>query len=367
MSLRMLRRSVGQLLLAGFPGPTIPPELRSLAREFGLGGVVLFKRNVEEPAQVAELAYEARTLMPTAPGWVAIDQEGGRVARLRAPFTEWPPMAVLGQAEPAEAEALTRRFAAALASELNAVGVSLDFAPVLDIGAEPGNPAIGDRAFSTDPARVAALGRAVIEELQRARVAACGKHFPGHGETAIDPHHGLPVLEYPPDRLRAKEFVPFRAAIEADVASIMTAHVLVPALDEHAPATLSRPIITGLLRHELHYDGIIFTDDLDMKGVSAQYPMGEIAVRAVEAGCDGLLSCGTDFDRHAEALEAIIHAVEQERLPLTRIEEAVARHERAKAHYLAGEAPRPLDAKSLRDALGGPEHQAISRDLRRFA
>jgi beta-N-acetylhexosaminidase len=298
---------------------------------------------------------------------VAIDQEGGRVARLRAPFTEWPPMAALGRAEPEEAERMARRFATALAAELNAVGVSLDFAPVLDIAAAPGNPAIGDRAFSADPERVAALGRVIVEELQRARIAACGKHFPGHGETTVDPHHGLPVLEYSPDRLRAKEFLPFRAAVDADVAAIMTAHVLVPALDEHVPATLSRPIVTGLLRDELHYDGIVFTDDLDMKGVSAQFSMGEIAVRALEAGCDGLLSCGTDFDRHAEALEAVIHAVEQERLPLSRIEEAVARHERAKAHYLPGEVPRPLDARALRDVVGRVEHQAISHDLRRFA
>jgi beta-N-acetylhexosaminidase len=363
----MLRRSVGQLLLAGFAGPTLPQELRSLAREFGLGGVVLFKRNVEEPAQVAELAYHARTVSPLAQAWVGIDQEGGRVARLRSPFTEWPPMAALGRADLEEAQTLARRFAGALATELSAVGVSLDFAPVLDIGAEPGNPAIGDRAFSDDPERVAALGRCVIEELQRARVAACGKHFPGHGETSVDPHHGLPVVEYPPDRLRAKEFVPFRDAIAADVAGIMTAHVLLPALDERVPATLSRPIVTGLLREELHYDGIIFTDDLDMKGVAAQFTMGEIAVRAIGAGCDALLSCGTDIDRHAEALEAIIHAVEQELLPLSRVEEALARHERAKARYLSGEAPRPLDARALRDVVGRLEHQAIAHDLRRFA
>ena len=363
----MLRRTVGQVLLAGFPGPVIPQELRSLAREFGLGGVVLFKRNVEEPAQVAELAYAARTLLPASPAWVGIDQEGGRVARLRAPFTEWPPMAALGRAEPGEAESLARRFAVALAAELTAVGVSLDFAPVLDIAATPGNPAIGDRAVSTDPARVATLGRVIIEELQRARIAACGKHFPGHGETTVDPHHGLPVVEYPPDRLREKEFVPFRAAIDADVAGIMTAHVLVPALDERVPATLSRPIVTGLLRQELHYDGIVFTDDLDMKGVSAQFTMGEIAVRALEAGCDGLLSCGTSVDRHAEALEAVIRAVEQERLPLSRVEEAIARHARAKAHYLAGEAPRPLDARALGNVVGRLEHQAAALDLRRFA
>ena len=149
---RLLRRSVGHLLLAGFAGPSLPPEIRSLAREFGLGGVVLFKRNVEEPEQVAELAYLARTLLPDTPLWVGVDQEGGRVARLRAPFTEWPAMATLGRAEPEEGLALARRFARALGAELSAVGLTLDFAPVLDVHTNPRNPVIGDRALAGDPA-----------------------------------------------------------------------------------------------------------------------------------------------------------------------------------------------------------------------
>jgi len=367
MSLRMLRRTVGQVLLAGFHGPSMPPELLSLAREFSLGGIVIFKRNVEEPAQVADLSYRARTLLPATPLWVGVDQEGGRVARLRSPFTEWPPMAVLGRADAGEGDALAHRFAAALASELSAVGITLDFAPVLDVLTQSSNPAIGDRALSSDPKRVAALGRIIVEELQRARIAACGKHFPGHGDTTVDSHHELPLVEHPPERLREVEFEPFRAAIEADVAGIMTAHLHVPCFDEHVPATLSRAIVTGLLRDELHFDGIVFTDDLDMKAVAARYPMGEIAVRALAAGCDGLLSCGTDVDRHVEALEAIIYAVEQERLPLSRVEEAIARHERAKAHFLATEPARPKDAQALRDLVGRLESQAVSLDMRRFA
>jgi beta-N-acetylhexosaminidase len=363
----MLRRTVGQILLAGFSGPTLPPELQSLAREFSLGGVVLFKRNVEEPAQVAELAYRARTLLPATPLWVGVDQEGGRVARLRAPFTEWPPMAALGRAEPGEAEELARRFAAALAFELSAVGITLDFAPVLDVLTNPANPAIGDRSLSGDPARVAALGRIIVEELQRARIAACGKHFPGHGDTSVDSHHALPLVEHPPERLREVEFAPFRAAIQADVAGIMTAHLHVPCFDDEVPATLSRRIVTGLLREELHFDGIVFTDDLDMKAVAATYTMGEIAVRALAAGCDGLLSCGTDVDRHVEALEAVIHAVEQDLLPLSRVEQAAARHQRAKERFLSAEAPRPHDARTLRDLVGRLEHQAVSLDIRRFA
>lgn len=364
---RLIRRSVGQLLLAGFAGPDLPQEIRSLAREFSLGGVVLFRRNVEEPAQVAELAYRARTLLPDTPLWVGVDQEGGRVARLRTPFTEWPPMAVLGRAEPEEGDALARRFARALAAELAAVGLSIDFAPVLDVHTNPRNPVIGDRALSGDAERVASLGRAIVEELQHAGIAACGKHFPGHGDTSVDSHHELPLVEHPPDRLRAVEFVPFRAAIDADVAGIMTAHVHVPSLDEDVPATLSRRVVTGLLRDELHYDGLVFTDDLEMKAIAGRYGAGEAAVSAVEAGCDALLICGTDHDRQAEALEAIVRAVEQDLLPATRVEAAVERHRRAKHRFLPAEAPRPLESKALRDVVGRLEHEAVAAEMRRFA
>lgn len=364
---RALRHTVGQLLLAGFAGPTLPPEIRSLAREFGLGGVVLFKRNVEEPAQVAELAYSARTLLPDTPLWVGIDQEGGRVARLRAPFTEWPPMAVLGRADDEEGEALARRFARALATELLAVGVSIDFAPVLDVHTNPKNPVIGDRALSDDPRRVAALGRVIIEALQSAGLAACGKHFPGHGDTSVDSHHDLPLVEHPPERLRETEFLPFREAIDAGVAAIMTAHVHVPALDEFSPATLSHQIVTGVLRDELHFGGIVFTDDMEMKAIADRFSPADAAVAAVSAGCDGLLICGTDHDRQAAALEGIIRAVEQELLPVARLEQAIERHRHAKAQFIPREARRPLGGRALADIAGRLEHQAVAAEMRRFA
>ncbi len=208
-------------------------ELRALAREFDLGGVVLFSRNVESPEQVLDLATSIEGLGVAAPSWVSVDQEGGRVARLTAPFTVWPPMATLGRAP---SPALATRFATALARELRAVGVSLDFAPVLDINTNPANPVIGDRALSADARATAALGAAIITALQAGGVAACGKHFPGHGDTTVDSHVDLPAVGHAPDRLRAVEFEPFRAAIAADVAFIMTAHVVV---------TLDRRVTAG--------------------------------------------------------------------------------------------------------------------------
>jgi beta-N-acetylhexosaminidase len=359
-----LRRQIGQLLFAGFNGHQISPELRSLAREFGLGGVVLFARNVADPEQVAEVAFEASRLNPDLPVWVSVDQEGGRVARLKAPFTEWPPMATLGQSGDVR---LAERFARALASELKAVGVTLDYAPVLDIHTNPKNPVIGDRALADNPDDVARLGVAVIRALQDEGIAACGKHFPGHGDTSTDSHHELPLVEHPPERLRDVEFVPFKAAIEAQVAAMMTAHLLVPSLDDKRPATLSSRIVTRLLREELKYDGVIFSDDLEMKAIAREYAVPLAAVLAIEAGCDGVLICSGDHDTQAAALEALVHAVEDERLRLSRVEDALKRHQRAKERFLAAPvAARPLSGRALRAALGRDEHRAIADEMAQF-
>ena len=216
MSPASLRRQIGQLLIAGFDGQAIPPELKSLAREFGLGGVILFARNIAEPEQVAELAFEARAARRAmCRSGSAVDQEGGRVARLKSPFTEWPPMATLGRSGDVRSP---ERFARALARELKAVGITLDYAPVLDIHTNPKNPVIGDRALVGD-----GRGGRAARRRDRPRAPGGGRRglrqaFPGHGDTSTDSHLELPLVEHPPDRLRAVEFVPFKAAIEAGVA-----------------------------------------------------------------------------------------------------------------------------------------------------
>jgi beta-N-acetylhexosaminidase len=364
MSPSALRRQVGQLLIAGFDGRQIPPELKSLAREFGLGGVILFARNIEEPAQVAELCYEASRLVPDLPAWVSIDQEGGRVARLKAPFTEWPPMATLGRSGD---DMLAARFARALAKELKAVGVTLDYAPVLDVHTNPNNPVIGDRALSAKAADAARLGAAIVRGLQDEGVAACGKHFPGHGDTSADSHLELPLVEHPVERMRDVEFLPFKAAIDAKVATIMTAHVFAPALDEKRPATLSKAVVTGLLRGELRFDGVILSDDLEMKAIAATYAVPEAAVLAIEAGCDGVLICSGDHQTQAAGLESIVHAIESERLSITAVENALKRHQRAKERFLGGPVAAALaSARALRQAIGTDEHQAIAHEMARF-
>jgi beta-N-acetylhexosaminidase len=360
-----IRRHVGQLVVAGFDGPTIPDDLRRVARDFDLGGVILFARNVEEPVQVAELSHDAQGLASELPLWVSIDQEGGRVARLRQGFTEWPPMRALGNNGTVE---LTRRFAVALAREMRAVGISLDYVPVLDVGTNPGNPAIGDRALSADPELVATLGAEIVNAVQTAGVAACGKHFPGHGDTSTDSHHELPIVEHPLDRLRAVELTPFRAAIKAGVAMLMTAHVLYPAIDEESPGTLSRRIVQELLREDLGFTGVIATDDMSMKAIANERSVETATVQALTVGCDLALLCTPDADSQVATLEAIIRAVEDRTLSVARVEDALKRGRRAKERFLAAPAEwRPPSARELRRDLGSSEHEAIADEIRRFA
>lgn len=358
-----LRRRVGQVLIGSLPGTTTTVELTALAREFDLGGVTLFARNVEAPEQVAELSIAIEALGRERPAWVAVDQEGGRVARLRAPFTVWPPMATLGRAD---VPALAERFAHAMARELRAVGVTLDFAPVLDLATNPANTVIGDRALSADAARVADLGGTLIRAFQAEGIAACGKHFPGHGDTVADSHVDLPVVEHSPDRLRAVEFVPFRAAVAADVAGVMTAHVVVPALDDTRPATLSAPIV-GLIRGELGFSGVVFTDDLEMQAVSRQWPPAEAAVEALAAGCDAVLVCSGNVERQAAVLEGLVRAIETGRLGAARVEAAIAAGERQKARFLRRRTELGDRRGDWRGVVGCDAHLSVAAEMAAFS
>jgi len=359
-----LRRRVGQVLIGSFTGHTVPVELIALAREFDLGGVTLFARNVDGPEQVLDVAVGIEALGVSAPAWVSVDQEGGRVARLKTPFTVWPPAATLGRAA---SPALAERFARALARELRAVGVTLDFAPVLDVLTNAANPAIGDRALSSDAERAAALGAAIIGALQSEGVAACGKHFPGHGDTAVDSHLELPLVEHPPERLRGVEFVPFRAAIAAGVSAVMTAHVLVPALDDERPATLS-PTVLRLLRDELGHPGMVVSDDLEMQAIGRRWTPAEAAVAAVRAGCDAVLVCAGNTDVQASVLEALVKAVESGEIPVGRLDDAVARIARQKERFLA--AARPPSRERMRawkQVVGCEEHQLVAAEMAALA
>ena len=336
----------GQLLFAGFAGHEVPEDLAALVREGRVGGVVLFARNLRDPLQVRDLVARLHALAPArAPLCVAIDQEGGRVQRLRAPWTEWPPMRRLGDRDDLAA---TARVARALARELGDLGIDLDFAPVADVDTNPANPVIGDRSFGRDAERVARHARAFIEAMQEEGVAACAKHFPGHGDTSEDSHVALPRVDHPLGRLREVELVPFRAAAEAGVASMMTAHVLVPCFDAGVPATLCGAALE-LLRDEIGYDGLVFGDDFEMAAVARHFPPREATRRALEAGVDALLVCSRS-DVRDEVL------AELEAAPSARLEEPLRRLAALKRRFaggrLAGSGGPPY-----------PEHCELASDL----
>jgi beta-N-acetylhexosaminidase len=313
-----------RVLLPAFPGTTLAGDVAGLLRE-GLGGVCLFGSNTADgPAAVAELT--AAIHAAAAYALVAVDEEGGDVTRLHA--LDGSP--VLGPAALGAAGdlGLTRETGAAIGTELAAAGIDLDLGPVADVNSDPANPVIGTRSFGADADAVAAHTAAWVTGLQGAGVAACAKHFPGHGDTSQDSHLALPTVDVDLPTLLRRELVPFAAAVEAGVASVMTSHLVVPAVDPELPATLSRRVL-GLLRDRLGYDGVVVTDALDMAGASAGRGIPEAAVLSLAAGAD-LLCLGADKDvalvREIQA--AIVVAVRSGRLAEARLVEAVERIER---------------------------------------
>ncbi len=332
----------GQLLFAGFAGTTLPDDLAALVGAGRVGGVVLFARNVESPEQLRALVGELHARAPAdAPLCVAIDQEGGRVQRLRAPWTEWPPMRRLGErGSPADTQAL----AGALGRELADLRIDLDFAPVADVDTNPANPVIGDRSFSRDPDDVARHAVAFTLGLQHEGVAACAKHFPGHGDTTVDSHLDLPRIEHARERLERVELVPFRAAAAAGVASMMTAHVWLPRIDAQLPATLS-PAVLALLRDEIGYGGLVFSDDLEMRAIAGRFAPADVTHAALAAGVDALLVCS-----RADLRDEVLAALEAAPDPL--VEAGLARLVAFKRRYAGG-----------RRASGGAPPYASHREL----
>jgi beta-N-acetylhexosaminidase len=339
------------LFVIGFPGVSPDREVERLIDE-GVGGVILFKRNVESPSQVASLV---RTLKTRAgrPLIASVDQEGGRVARLRgSPFTALPPMRQLGQSGDA---AFVERAGRLLALEVRAMGFDVDFAPVLDVDTNPANPVIGDRSFHREAKEVARLGVALARGMEAGGVASCAKHFPGHGDTAKDSHLDLPSLPHGLERLRQVELLPFAEYAKAGLASVMTAHVIFDALDPGVPATMSTRVMDGLLRKELGFQGVVVSDDLEMKAIADHFTVERAVVEGMKAGVDCFLVCH-HADVQRRAIEALVKAIESGEVKRDRLEEARGRMAALTRRFVHG----PED---LLSTLGTPAHEALRRGL----
>jgi beta-N-acetylhexosaminidase len=350
---------IGQLFMLGFDGSTVPPEWAELQARYKPGGMILFARNLEHPAQIVELTNGLQARSPHFPLLIAIDQEGGRVSRLPAGFTIFPPCGTVGACR---SEELAYAAASVTAAELRAVGINMNMAPVLDVHSNPDNPIIGDRAYGAEPQLVAELGLAAIRGLQGKGVVACGKHFPGHGDTGTDSHKELPVVKVPEETLLERELPPFHYAIAHGLASLMTAHVLYPALDAQRPATLSPTILTGLLRDQWGFDGVVVTDDLEMRAISDHHGIGEASVQAFLAGADLLLIC-KDRDRAVAAMEAVGRAVEGGTIPQDRLNASVRRIVQLKQRFLRTHLPADPSVAQL--VVGCRTHQAVLDTIRR--
>ncbi len=308
----------GSFFVLGFEGLEAPESLRRLAACHDLGGTILFARNVLEATQVRRLNEELHALESRRPPLTSVDQEGGRVRRLRPPeFGDYEAAREVG-ADGALA------FGRRMGRELKELGFDLDYAPVLDVDTNPQNPIIGDRSFGRDPETVARAAAGFLRGLHENGVLGCGKHFPGHGDTSTDSHLTLPYVDHDRERLETIEILPFRRLIEAGLRVLMSAHVVYRALDPTRPATFSHAVLHDLLRRELGYEGVVTTDDMGMAGATSQGDLKESCVEAFAAGCDLLMIC-TQYEGQEEAIAHLEEAFRKSDALQQRAEESYSR------------------------------------------
>lgn len=371
-----LEEKAGQLFTVYFDGPEVSEELKMMIAGYHIGGVIYYgvSGNVENPAQVARLSRDIQAEAAKTPRgvglFVSVDQEGGPVARLRRGVTLFPSnMAVAAAGDPKNAEIMAR----VMARELSALGVNVNFAPVADVNVNPQNPIIGIRSFGQDPSRVAAFTAAAVRGYLGENMLCTPKHFPGHGDTAVDSHLGLPVVTHDAATFAQTDLPPFAAAIRAGTRAVMTAHVELPAVDpENLPSTLSSRVLVGLLREKLGFSGLIFTDSLGMGALAGAMGTVEAAARALSAGADVLLfgaDKGHTPDEQRRAHARIVAAVRCGEIPMARLDEAVSRilAEKKRLGILsAARIPAPgLTTEALAARLRTPDHlraaEAIAR------
>jgi beta-N-acetylhexosaminidase len=343
LDLSELDINIGRLFMAGMPGTFLDDDTRTLIRDYCLGGIILFDRNIEDPVQLARLTHD---LQETAlehhgiPLFLAVDQEGGPVRRLKEPFTYFPGNTAIGE-DPSPVEK-AMDFARVTAKEMGLVGLNMDMAPVLDLRIGEPEKHLAGRTFSDDPSEVSLLGRTVVKTLQDHGIMAVAKHFPGLGGASLDPHHHLPTIDIRSGEMEKHHLLPFKAAIQENVSAIMTSHAIYPSLDPQIPATLSPGVLGGLLRERMGFEGLIITDDLEMGAIAESWGAAEGAVASFEAGADILLIC--EDQRHIlEGIEILRKKLVHNEISMHRLQDSVARIMKAKGRFLKDVSPFSID------------------------
>lgn len=342
-----LEEKVGQLVIVGVDGYENDEHSKQLMDKYHAGGFILFKKNIQDSAQLLTLLNslkETNAASNKVPLFLSVDEEGGRVSRLPDEFKKFPSNKVIGQKNDSS---LSYQIGNILGKELGSFGFNMDFAPVLDINSNPKNPVIGDRSFGTTAGLVSRLGIETMKGIRAENVISVVKHFPGHGDTSVDSHVGLPRVNHDLKRLESFELVPFKAAIENSVDAIMIAHILLPKLDPENPASFSKAVITDLLRTDMNFNGVVITDDFTMGAIEKNYDMGGAAVKSIQAGADIVLVCH-GFDKQETVIKALLAAAQTGQISTGRLDESVYRVLELKQRYSLGNAPAgPVDPQKI--------------------
>ncbi|GGG06798.1 beta-N-acetylhexosaminidase [Paenibacillus abyssi] len=337
---------IGQLVIIGLQGEKINADTSKRILADRVGGFILYSPNLRTVQQSAELINSLKALNQTNPFplWISVDEEGGRVSRLPEPIHKLPGSREIGAADNPE---WAGQIGTMIGRQLDAFGFNMNFAPVLDVDSNPDNPVIGERSYGSTADVVSRMGIAAMKGLQKEGVVAVVKHFPGHGDTSVDSHIGLPVVEHDMERLRSLELIPFMDAIRQGADAVMVAHLLMPAIDPERPASMSSAVINELLRGELGYDGVVITDDMTMGAITSGYDIGEAAVQSILAGCD-IVIVGHDPAHQAHVITSLKEAVASGVITESMLDERVGRVVALKEKYrLNHEAVTIPDTASL--------------------
>lgn len=345
-----LDEKIGQMVIVGVDGYETDEHTRQMIEKYHVGGFILFKSNIRDSSQMLGLLNSLKKVNSVngIPLFLSVDEEGGRVSRLPAEFLKFPTNKAIGKLNNSS---LSYQVGSIIGEELKAFGMNMDFAPVLDINSNPKNPVIGDRSFGTTSGIVSKLGVQTMKGLQSQNIISVVKHFPGHGDTSVDSHVGLPKVNNDLQRLRSFELKPFASAIENGAEVVMVAHILLPKIDPDNPASFSRTIISDILRRDMNYDGVVITDDFTMGAIVKNYDIGQAAVKSILAGSDIVLVCH-DFNKQQAVIAALKNAAQTGKLPMDRIDQSVCRVLYLKEkHKITDESLGAVDPKPINDKI----------------